>query len=198
MIPFWRSRCYSYLEREGLRGWQFSGPMTQDGRIPFLHSLRQVLLPRQWPGQSLLPLVPRAHEEMGATHSGQSLPMTGHCVSIQSLPFSGCPRSVVLGRFHLPIVTSMLKPTKMYTCCFHQQTQSSRKAGQCLPYSCNFLPCPYRAWYPTHIHTQWPFYCQWINWSPLPNKMLRPKTLPLNTFSKRFKLMRNPYNCMGT
>ena len=105
-------------------------------------------------GLSLLPLVLSAHEEMGATHSGQSLPMTGHCVSIWSLPFSGCLHSVVLGRFHLPIVTSMLKPTKMYTCCFHQQTRSSRKAGQCFPYSCNFIPCPYRGWYPIHIHTQ--------------------------------------------
>ena len=105
-------------------------------------------------GLSLLPLVPSAHEEMGAAHSGQSLPMAGHCVSIRSLPFSGCPRPVVLGRFHLPTVTSILKPTKMYICCLHQQTQSSRKAGLRFPYSCNFLPCPCRSWYPTHIHTQ--------------------------------------------
>lgn len=156
MIPFWKSRCYSYLEKEGLRGWQFSGSMTWVGRTLFLHSLRRVLLPREWPSQrvsGLLPLVPSAHEEMGATHSGQPLPMTGHCVTIRSLPFSDCPHSVVLGRFHLPIVTSMSKPTKMYTCCLHQQTQSSGKAGLCFPYSCNFLPCLYRAWYSTHTHT---------------------------------------------
>ena len=117
MIPFWKACCYSYLEKEGLRGWQFSGSMTRDGRTPFLHSLRRVLLPREWPSQrvsGLLPLLPRAHEEMGATHSGQSLPMTGHCVSIWCLPFSGCPHSVGLGRFHLLIVTSISKPTKMY------------------------------------------------------------------------------------
>lgn len=189
MIPFWRSPLLLLLIKGMLLGWRFSGSMTEQGDpvspLPETSSLPDVTRPEVSVFSPWYPV----HEEMGAAHSGQSLPMAGHCVGIR-VSVSGCPCTMVLGRFHLPTVTSILKPTRCISAVSTSKLRAPGKAGLTLPYSCNFLPAHYRSWYPTHIHTQWPFYSQWINWSPLPNKMLRPQTLPLNTFSKWFKLTR--------